>query len=355
MCATRPLDPMAQRVKQAVEARGYETYIEAYGLNEDLDQKKRWVGFEINGIRYLYASGALVERGLGRPGFAGRNINHAAALLMADKHRFKEHLRTHDFPSPRGRFFRRRKLDEARNSFSSFRPPLCVKPNNGSEGKCVFTDLETQADFDHALSVVAHSYANIVIEESVVGTHYRFFYIAPRVAAIRMGRQAEVVGDGTSDIADLVAALNAEKIRRDLPTHPPLEIDDKIIEYLRMQNLTLKTVPAKDQCVRLAGTSNYTAGAESIVVEDGGVHPSYIELAEAACRTVSGLHICGLDLVIADPSVPADESNFWFLEFNASPAILAFYYPWEGPVVDIAGKIIEYLQIRTSVSQLPLT
>ena len=345
MSTFRPLDLMAEHVREAASERGIKTSIVG-GPGRDPDRERPWLAFTINGIDYIYANGALFERDPNCSTVEWRHINHAATLLMADKHRFKDYLTSQGFETPAGMVFRRRKLEEARAAFDKFTPPLCVKPNNGSEGKCVFTDLRDRTYFDAALNEVAKCYQNIVVEQSVVGTHFRFFYIAPNITAIRMGRQAIVFGDGFRSIQGLIDEINSERRRRALPTHPPLIVTQQIRDYLAMQNLTLDSIPLRGQEVRLAGTSNATAGADSLIVEEGVVHRSYIARAVAACRTIPGLHISGLDLVIADPSRPANKENMWFLEFNASPAILAFYYPWEGPVVDIAGRILDYLAER---------
>ncbi len=352
MQETTELDLMARHVAEAARIRGLRTSVVTYGSTMNGKTPRPWLRFEIAGKPYLYVAGALLEECSAPHGVAQRrNINHQAILLMRDKHRLKAHLSDNGVSVPQGQMFRRRKLDMARAAFDSFQVPVCVKPNNGSMGKCVFPGITERYWYDAALESVAESYPTIIVEQSVTGLHYRFFYIAPNVAAIRIGRPAEVVGDGVSNVAALVDARNEERIRRALPNHPPLVVSDNILMNLGMQGMTLDTVPAPGQSVSLWGASNEHAGADVIVVDmDRDIHPSYRRVVEEACKTVPGLHFSGVDIVIADPTQPAQPDNHWILELNGSPGILEYYYHWEGTVIDIAGSLLDYLAQRPADS-----
>ena len=74
------------------------------------------------------------------------------------------------------------------------------------------------------------------------------------------------------------------------------------------------------------------------------VHPSYREIVAKACKEIPGLLYSGVDLVIEDYRVPATDDNYWLLEFNASPALLSFYYPWQGKKVDVAARMLDLLE-----------
>lgn len=333
------LDLMATHMKAAAEERGIPT-----AVKEALDSPlgKIWLSFIVGGQEFLTARGAVFEYGRDPWGRLGRNVNHEASLLIADKYKTKKFLEDNGFSVPKGQFFRRRKIEEAYQAFDTFSGPICVKPNHGSEGHCVFPGIRDRVWYKKAIDAVAEHYPTIVIEESIEGEHFRFFYVQPDVVGIRYGLPANVIGDGVSTIAELAEAKNAERVRRALPTHPVFPIDEKVREYLERHGRSLEDVPEASERVFIQGVSNATAGADSFLLWDE-VHPSYREVVEQACAAIPGLLFSGVDIIIKDIAQPAAPGNHWFLEINSNPAISSFYYPWEGEVVDVAGKILDML------------
>ena len=337
------LDLMARLVESASRARGIETSILEIDLDVQPARNKYWLGFTINGHKFCYAKGALLEYGKNRWGGIGRNLNHEAALLIADKYKTKVHLQEKGFSVPKGKFFRRRKLELALKAFDEFHGPICVKPNNGSEGNLVHTSIRDRENYVLAIERVTQKYPNILIEESVEGSHFRFFYVYPKVVGVRCGIPMNVVGDGKSNIQQLVENKNSERKHRDLPTHPPLEIDDEVLSHMAIKGLTFDHIPALSETVFLRGVSNGTAGADTTLFDLDQVHPSYLEIVAEACKSVDGLRYSGADIVIRDITQPAAPGNHWLLELNASPAITGFYFPWEGNTVDVAGHVLDLL------------
>lgn len=334
------LDLHATHVKAAAEARGIPTVtkiVQAGG------KRNTWLTFHIGGQEFFYARGMLLVQGSDDWGRIGLNVNHDAALLIGHKFRCKQYLADKGYSVPKGQFFRRRKLEDAYASFKDFSGPICVKPNHGTEGRCVFPSITDEHWFKTAIDRVAARFPNILIEESVVGEHFRFFYVEPEVVGIRCGRPCSVVGDGGASLLELANAKNAERVQRDLPTHPPFAINDAMGEYLERHGRALDDVPAAGERVFLSGVSNATAGADSYLFWEE-VHPSYREIVAKACQDLPGLHYSGVDLVIEDYTVPATDNNYWLLEFNTSPALLSFYYPWEGQKVDVAARILDMLE-----------
>ncbi|WP_027184987.1 hypothetical protein [Desulfovibrio inopinatus] len=326
-------------MKAAADARNIVNFYKKYKKD-----RRTWLHFEINQKQYCYANGMLLEAGVDKWGRIGLNINHEASVLVGDKFGTKTHLKERGFSVPRGLFFRRRHIDEAINAFDSFRKPICVKPNKGAEGRGVFPSIYEQQWYEYALRQVAETEPNILVEESVTGDHFRFFYIKPQIVGIRQGVPLHVIGNGVSSIKDLFAAKNAKRRERNLPFHPPYKMNQRIIDFLAMQNLTLDDILPLEQRIFLLGTSNGgKSGADTILLDKEEVHSSYCKIIEQACQSVPGLYVSGVDLIIQDIKQPAQKENHWILEMNTSPAVTGFYYPWEGKVVDVAGLILDYL------------
>ena len=334
------LDLHSTHVKAAAEARGIPTVTK---IVQSGGKRNTWLTFHIAGQEFFYARGMLLAQGSDEWDRIGLNVNHEASLLIADKFKCKQHLSSKGFSVPKGQFFRRRKLEEAYTSFTDFSGPICVKPNHGSEGRCVFPNITDETWFKTAIDRVAARFPNILIEESVIGEHFRFFYVEPEVVGIRYGRPCSVVGDGHSSLLQLAQAKNTERAERNLPTHPQFPISDAIHEYLERHGRTLEDIPPAGERVFLSGVSNATAGADSYLFWDE-VHPSYREIVAKACKEIPGLLYSGVDLVIEDYRVPATDDNYWLLEFNASPALLPFYYPWQGKKVDVAARMLDLLE-----------
>jgi len=338
------LDPTAQHIKEAAEARNIPTITK-------ISQKGRvlhvWTTFKIGTQEFFYTNSALKLRTEGDQERVGPNINHGAALLIADKHAAKEHLAEKGFSVPKGQFFRRRKIEQAYAAFDTFSGPICVKPNNGLGGRGVFTSITDEKWFKVALDEVAKDFPNILVEESVSGEHLRFMYVEPKVVGIRNVRPANVTGDGASSVLDLIHAKNEVRKQLALPSEPPLEVDQDMRDFLERTGRSLSEVPAQGERVFLRGVGGSARGSDSDVIWEE-VHPSYREIVEQACLATPGLVFSGVDMVVEDYSVPANPDNYWLLELNASPTFSFFHHSRDGRSVDVAGHIVDLLIKRYS-------
>ena len=337
-----PLDPMSEFLKAALHSRGIPALPIQLEKNTPTKRFRPWLTFTIGGQDFLYRSGALIEAGADDWWRAGLNINHRAQVLIAHKYKSKMYLKDRGFGVPEGYFFRRRHLEEALAAFDRFSGPVCVKPNHGSEGHCVYPSITEKRWYDQAIRRVAEHYPTILAEESIEGEHFRFFYIDPHVVAIRCGRPLSVVGDGISSLADLLEAKNEARRQRALPNHQVFRVNQETLDYLEQQGRHIDDVAPAGERVFLRGASNANAGADSYLYWDE-VHPSYRKIVEEACQSMPGLYLCGVDLIIRDMSQPAERGNYWILEMNSNPAITSYYYPWEGKTVDVADLLIEML------------
>ncbi len=340
------LDLTTQTVANAARARGIPCHVlTPVPRTEGVPEKKPWLTFIINGQRFVYRLGMLREFGIGQHKM-GRGLNHRAALLVANKHGTKEHLAKVGVNTPKGYFFRRRHKESVLACYPDLVKPVCVKPNNGLQGIGVTTMIATYEDYEIAVRKVFEEldYKNLVVEESVMGEHFRFFYVQPNVVGVRQGIPFSVVGNGESTILELLELKNRERKERQSLTHPPKELNDEMKRLLAVQGFTQESIPNANQRVFLGVASSYIAGADTILYDLTRIHPSYLEIVERACQSVPGLYFSGVDIVIADIYAAATEDNYWILELNDTPGIAPFYFPWEGDVVDVAGRLVELLQ-----------
>jgi|GEM_PF-1568716 len=339
------LDLTTSLMANAAQKKGIPCHVHALIKPQSEDEKHYWLGLSINDRKLLYRYGIMIEVGKGRHNRLGRNINHRAELLVANKHGTKSHLTEHGFNVPKGEMFRRRHKAKALAFYDALPKPLCVKPNNGRLGRCVTASIHDYENYEKAVNLVAGQYKTIVIEESVIGQHFRFFYCHPKIVAVKVGLPLGVTGDGNSNISKLIEHKNAERAVRALPSHPQIEMEEDILRNMAAQGYTIKSVPKNGERVMLRFSSGAPAGADSISFDLDTLHPSYLDIIARACQSVPGLYYCGVDIVTEDIYAPATQSNYWILELNANPDFISLYYPWEGPVTDVAGEMIDTIRL----------
>jgi cyanophycin synthetase len=109
-----------------------------------------------------------------------------------------------------------------------------------------------------------------------------------------------------------------------------------VLVQLERQGYGIDSIPAAGARVLVQRSDNL-----SVDVTDE-VHPSIAEHAVAAARAV-GLDICGIDLVVADVSMPLEGQGGAFLEVNASPGLLMHLKPSSGTPRPVGEAIVNTL------------
>lgn len=279
---------------------------------------------------------------LGPDGRVNRPVNGPRTFDLLDKVKTKRHLLANGIPVPAGQAFRREDLAGAFRYAAACEGELCVKPVNGANGHNVLPCLRTAEDVRSACLAVAAEHTAFLIEESVPGQAWRFFYVRPAIVGIKLGRPANVVGNGFNTIRDLAAIAASERLRRLGPgARPQLEIHPLHQEIiLRRQGVTEETVPSAGQRVFLSSLSNGSQGADSLARPES-VHPALTERVKDAIELFTGVQAVAADVIIADPADPA--SALSVVEINAAPSLVAYHRPAEGPVQDVAGAIADLL------------
>ena len=313
------------------------------------------VEFNINGKTYYFGGGALRVSdpcGVRVPGLV---IDCPKTRFIQKKYTVKSFLREHGLNVPRGSVFLRDAQDEAESFFAAFAPALadgvCVKPADGGKGCLVHLQIRDMTSFRAAFAAVGRRFARVLVEETVRGSVYRFNGLAGRVIAVEFQCPANVEGDGTHTIAELVRIKNAE--RRFHPTHAsPLRLGRWQRELLRQAGFLPDDVPAAGERVFLSRLSNLHRGGEHSDATDE-VHESYVALIEHALKQLPDLFLCGVDTVIPDASVPATRDNYYVLEMNRCPGFSTSHYPWRGQPRDVAGAIIDYLVASNPARSAP--
>ncbi|MGC4428876.1 bifunctional glutamate--cysteine ligase GshA/glutathione synthetase GshB [Streptococcus suis] len=272
--------------------------------------------------------------------------NYVIPLAMANKVVTKKILDQAGFPVPAGAEFAN-KEDALRYYGQVASSAIVVKPKstNFGLGISIFQEPASLADYEKALDIAFSEDNHVLVEEFVTGTEYRFFILDGECEAVLLRVAANVVGDGSSTIRELVEQKNQDPLRgRD--HRSPLEIinlGDIELLMLEQQGYTPDTVLPEGIQAFLRGNSNISTGGDSIDMTDQ-MDETYKQLA-AAMATAMGAWACGVDLIIPDRTKPAskEDPNCTCVELNFNPAMYLHTYTYAGPGQSITPKILRKL------------
>lgn len=225
--------------------------------------------------------------------------------------------------------------------------PVVVKPVAGHKGQGVTTNIESEAEVRVAFKKIVTAakeegvnFDGALVQKQIFGTDHRLISVGGKFVAALERVPAFVVGDGSNTIENLIDIENAKEIRLDNARSPlcKIKIDEDLIEFLRLQHLTLNTVPNEGDRIQLRRVANISAGGVSINVTNK-IHPDNVKLVEdiAAYLDVKAL---GIDVLAADISKPWTEGNFGIIEINAGPGVFMHLAPAYGGSVDVPKYII---------------
>ena len=225
---------------------------------------------------------------------------------------------------------------------------VVIKPKstNFGLGISIFQQGVTDRDdFAKAVEIAFREDKEIMVEDYLLGTEYRFFVLGDQTLAVLLRVPANVIGDGVHTVAELVAAKNAHPLRGDGSRTPLKKIALGDIEQLQLkeQGLTLDSIPAKDQLVQLRANSNISTGGDSIDMTDE-MHASYKEIAVGISNAM-GAAVCGVDLIIPDLKKPAEPSlrSWGVIEANFNPMMMMHIFPFSGQSRRLTMNVIKML------------
>ncbi len=273
--------------------------------------------------------------------------SYISPLIMENKVVTKKVLAKAGFNVPQSVEFT--SLEQAVASYPLFEGRAVVikpKSTNYGLGISIFQQgVHNRDDFAKAVEIAFREDKEIMVEDYLVGTEYRFFVLSEETLAVLLRVPANVVGDGVHTVAELVATKNAHPLRGDGSRTPLKKIALGDIEQLQLkeQGLTVDSIPAKDQLVQLRANSNISTGGDSIDMTDE-MHDSYKRLAVGITKAM-GAAVCGVDLIIPNLKKPAEASlNSWgVIEANFNPMMMMHIFPYAGKSRRLTQNVIKML------------
>lgn len=270
--------------------------------------------------------------------------NYISVLMMENKVVTKKILEKAGIRIPSGMEFH--DIEMAMNNADKFiNKPIVIKPKstNFGLGISIFNEGSKKEDIEKALNIAFKYDRTVLVEEFIEGKEYRFLVIGDAVAGILHRVPANVVGDGSRTITELVAEKNMNPLRgRGYKT--PLEkinLDDNVDLFLKQSNKTVSYIPKDGEVVYLRENSNISTGGDSVDFTDD-ISEKFKKIAVDAAKAV-GAKICGVDMIIKD--YDDKNSSYGIIELNFNPAIHIHSYPYIGKEREIAKAILKLLEL----------
>ncbi|PJG82989.1 bifunctional glutamate--cysteine ligase GshA/glutathione synthetase GshB [Caviibacterium pharyngocola] len=273
--------------------------------------------------------------------------SYISPLIMENKVVTKKVLQKAGFNIPQSVEFT--SAEQAVASYALFEGRAVVikpKSTNYGLGITIFQQgVANREDFAKAVEIAFREDKEIMVEDYLVGTEYRFFVLGDETLAVLLRVPANVIGDGEHTVAQLVAMKNDHPLRGDGSRTPLKKIALGDIERLQLkeQGLTVDSVPAKGQSVQLRANSNISTGGDSIDMTDE-MHESYKQIAVGITKAM-GAAVCGVDLIIPDLTRPAEShlGSWGVIEANFNPMMMMHIFPYAGKSRRLTQNVIKML------------
>ena len=271
--------------------------------------------------------------------------SYISPLIMENKVVTKKVLAEKGFRVPKG--YEVSSLEEAVQKFNYVRnKPIVIKPKstNFGLGITIFKNgTDSLENYSKAVNFALKEDKDILIEEFIEGTEYRFFVIEGKTEAVLLRVPANVVGDGRHTIRELVEMKNANPLRGDAKKTPLKKIELGEIEHLQLaeQGLNFESILENNEVAYLRENSNISTGGDSVDMTDE-VHESYKKLAVDISNAMMA-KVCGVDLIIPDIKKECNSDNYGVIEANFNPMMMMHIYPHSGKSRRLSLNVLKML------------
>ena len=277
-----------------------------------------------------------------------------ATSLASDKKATHQILADMGLPVPRQMMFSTE--DDAVAAVKRMGYPVVMKPLNANHGRGISINLNSEEEVRTGFQFArAQGTSRRVLAESfITGYDHRMLVINGELVAVAKRVPGHVIGDGVSNIEQLVEIVNADP-RRGIGHEKVLtrlELDEQAERLMQEAGYNKNTILQKDQQLFLRATANLSTGGTAIDLTDV-VHPDNRDMAVRAVQAI-GLDIGGVDFITDDITYSHKDIGGAIVEVNAGPGFRMHVAPSEGEPRDVAGKVLDMLYPAGTPSRIPV-
>lgn len=191
---------------------------------------------------------------------------------------------------------------------------IVVKPADSEQGKGICCDVRDPDTLKTAIAGAFKVSGSVLLESYHPGQDLRVVVIGYEVVAAAIRRPAEIVGEGTSTVRELV---ERQSRRRAAATggESRIPLDEETHRCLRLQGLDWDSVLEEGRVVPVRKTANLHTGGTLIDVTDI-LHPALAKAAVEAARALQ-IPVTGIDMIVASPEQP----EYVIIEANERPGL----------------------------------
>ena len=273
--------------------------------------------------------------------------------LASDKESTKQILHSSGVPVPRGTTIHfLDDLEDAIKDLGGY--PIVIKPLDGNHGRGITINITTWEQAEQAYDAAKEISKAVIVERYYEGRDHRVLVVNGKVVAVAERVPAHVIGDGKSNIEQLIEETNKDPNRGEGHQNvlTKISLDRTSWQLLERQGYTLETIlPAGEICY-LRATANLSTGGIAVDRTDD-IHPENVWLAQRVAKII-GLDIAGIDVVTPDISKPLREVDGVIVEVNAAPGFRMHVAPSRGIARNVAAPVLDMLFPPGSPARVPI-
>ncbi|SNX29284.1 cyanophycin synthetase [Polynucleobacter meluiroseus] len=231
---------------------------------------------------------------------------------------------------------------------------IVLKPKDGNQGKGVVANIQTEAEVRAGFVVTQAFGRETIVERFLPGADYRLLVVGNRLAAAARREPAQVVGDGTHSIAELVELENKNPLRGDghATALTKIRFDEIALAHLASLNFTPQYMPKIGERILLRNNANLSTGGTATDVTDD-VHPDVAASAVAAAKMI-GLDVAGVDILCESIYQPLEAQGGGIVEVNAAPGLRMHLKPSYGKSRPVGEDIINMMYPLGEDGRIPV-
>ena len=275
----------------------------------------------------------------------GHTSSHPGKVLCDQKHLTRSRLAAAGIPVPQSEVFWWDEYDKALQYFLDSNRTSVVKPASLARGKGITTDVRSTVDFEAAWRRALSAYniktgKNILVEEQVPGEDFRLFVVGTDSVFATQRKRAHVVGNGESTIRHLIEEKNSSRRSNPYLKDFLIPTEESQLDRLPAAGRSLETIPANNVEIELRGTSNLSAGGDSIDLTND-LHSGFRDLAIDALTAIPGMQYAGVDVISPSITEAPKPGAYVVTEVEYAPAPIT-YFPVVGAAFDMAAAIMHF-------------